>query len=86
MNTFARSGAAALAAALTFTLAACGGTTSTATSTSPGRIDPASRGIGHQRLPDDDQPHDVRAGIGDGVRRRRPAPTTTPRTSHSPSR
>jgi len=35
MNTFARSGAAALAAALTFTLAACGGTTSTATSTTP---------------------------------------------------
>jgi len=35
MNTFARSGAAALAAALTFTLAACGGTSSTATSTSP---------------------------------------------------
>lgn len=34
MNTIARSGAAALAAALTFTLAACGGTTSTATSTS----------------------------------------------------
>ena len=35
MNTFARSGAAALAAALTFTLAACGGATSTATSTTP---------------------------------------------------
>ena len=34
MNTFARSGAAALAAALTLTLAACGGTSSTATSTS----------------------------------------------------
>lgn len=34
MNTFARSGAAALAAALTFTLAACGGTISNATSTS----------------------------------------------------
>jgi uncharacterized protein (DUF305 family) len=34
MNTFARSGAAALAAALTFTLAACGGGGSTATSTS----------------------------------------------------
>ena len=33
MNTFARSGAAALTAALAFTLAACGGTTSTATST-----------------------------------------------------
>ena len=33
MNTFARSGAAALAAALTFTVAACGGTSSTATST-----------------------------------------------------
>ena len=30
MNTFARSGAAALTAALAFTLAACGGTTSTA--------------------------------------------------------
>ena len=35
MNTFARSGTAALAAALTFTLAACGGATSTATSTTP---------------------------------------------------
>jgi uncharacterized protein (DUF305 family) len=35
MNTFARSGAAAFAAALTFTLAACGGTSSTATSTTP---------------------------------------------------
>ena len=35
MNTFARSGAAALAVALSFTLAACGGTTSTATSTNP---------------------------------------------------
>ena len=35
MNTLARSGAAALAAALTFTLAACGGATSTATSTTP---------------------------------------------------
>ena len=34
MNTYARSGAAALAAALTFTLAACGGTSNTATSTS----------------------------------------------------
>jgi uncharacterized protein (DUF305 family) len=34
MNTFARSGAAALAAALAFTLAACAGTSSTATSTS----------------------------------------------------
>jgi uncharacterized protein (DUF305 family) len=34
MNTFARSGAAALAAALTVTLAACGGTSSTATGTS----------------------------------------------------
>ncbi len=34
MNTFARSGAAALAAALTITLTACGGTSSTATSTS----------------------------------------------------
>jgi len=34
MNTFARSWAAALAAALTFTLAACGGTSSTANSTS----------------------------------------------------
>jgi uncharacterized protein (DUF305 family) len=34
MTTFARSGAAALAAALTFTLAACSGTSSTATSTS----------------------------------------------------
>jgi uncharacterized protein (DUF305 family) len=34
MNTFARSGAAALAAALTFVLAACGGTSNTATSTS----------------------------------------------------
>lgn len=34
MNTYARSGAAALAAALTFTLAACGGGGSTATSTS----------------------------------------------------
>ena len=33
MNTFARTGAAALTAALAFTLAACGGTTSTATST-----------------------------------------------------
>src|SRR6478672_7156129 len=33
MNTFARSGTAALAAALTFTLAACGGATSTATGT-----------------------------------------------------
>lgn len=32
MNTFARSGAAALTAALAFTLAACGGTASTATS------------------------------------------------------
>ena len=35
MNTFARSGAAALAAALTVTLAACGGTSSPVTSTSP---------------------------------------------------
>ena len=35
MTTFARSAAAALAAALTFTLAACGDTSSTATSTSP---------------------------------------------------
>jgi uncharacterized protein (DUF305 family) len=35
MNTFARSGAAALAAAITFTLAACGGASSTTTSTSP---------------------------------------------------
>ena len=34
MNTFARSGAAVLAAALTFTLAACGGTSNTVTSTS----------------------------------------------------
>jgi len=34
MHTFARSGAAALTAALAFTLAACGGTTSTATSAS----------------------------------------------------
>jgi uncharacterized protein (DUF305 family) len=33
MNTFARTGAAALAAALVFTLAACGGTTTTAFST-----------------------------------------------------
>jgi uncharacterized protein (DUF305 family) len=35
MNTFARSGAAALAVALTFSLAACGGTSNSATSTSP---------------------------------------------------
>ena len=36
MNMFARSGAAALAAALTLTLAACGGTTTTTTTTSSG--------------------------------------------------
>jgi uncharacterized protein (DUF305 family) len=35
MNMFARSGAAALAAALTLTLAACGGTTTTTTSSGP---------------------------------------------------
>jgi len=44
MNTFARSGAAALAAALTFTLAACGGTNSTATSTSPAASTPSATG------------------------------------------
>lgn len=44
MNTFARSGAAALAAALTFTLAACGGTSNTATSTTAAALTTSAAG------------------------------------------
>jgi uncharacterized protein (DUF305 family) len=51
MNTFARSGAGALAAALTLTLAACGGTTSNATSTSPAASTTSAAGGSANRAP-----------------------------------
>ena len=67
MNTFARSGAAALTAALAFTLAACGGTTSTATSTTTAPSTTSAAAATGTMM---SEPHDVRWRVGHDVHSR----------------